>query len=179
MSLTLWSVLLGLGLIAVHVPLVAAPAWVRRIAVSFPRTPWCGWLLAAVDLAWAAWLLSEVPLGRFEGVKDYLPLLTPVAFVVVAVFVDELLAARALGGLFVLVPAPLLDAARWNPSSWRLAVVVIAYVMVVAGMTLLLSPYWFRKTVQGLLARDSLRRGVAWAGCLVGIGLIVLGLTVY
>lgn len=179
MSLRLWSVVLSLVLVVAHVPLVAAPGRVRRMAVWFPRSRWCGWLLAAIDLIWAAWLLNKVPLGRFDVLKDYLLVLTPVAFVVVAVFVDELLAARALGGLLVLAPALILDAARWHESGWRLVMVAIAYIMVADGMLLLLSPYWFRKVVQGAMVRDGVRRGIACLGCAAGIVLVVLGLVVY
>ena len=36
------------------------------------------------------------------------------------------------------------DAARWHDSSWRLVVVIVAYIMVILGIWLMLSPYKFR-----------------------------------
>jgi hypothetical protein len=94
-------------------------------------------------------------------------------------YLDELLSPRALGGFLLLAAGPVLDAARWNPSGWRLIVTVIAYLWIGFGLLLLLSPWWFRRIV--LLAtknRSALRVGGA-VKLFAGIGLLLLALLVY
>ena len=173
------SIALGAVLAALHAPLLLAPAVSRKFLAAFPRSRVFAWLLTAVDLAWSAWLLYHAPLGRFECVKDFLFILTPAAFFLVVFFMDELLAARALGGLLILVPAPLLNAARWHDSALRLTVVMLAYVLAIQGVMVVLSPYKFRKTVQRLAGNDFACRVMGIVGVAVGLLVLALGLTVF
>jgi hypothetical protein len=152
-----------------------AGAWIR----AFPRNRWAGWVLLAADLVWSGWLLLNTPLGRFEGLKPLVYVLVPVLFFLIASFMSELLAARALGGLLALLPAPMLAAARWHGSPWRLLVVVLAYVLAVKGMVLLLSPYQFRRAWAVCVSRRSVCRGCGIAWAVVGAVLFTLALTVY
>jgi hypothetical protein len=162
------------GLVCVLMP-GRARAWMR----AFPRSRSAGWFFTAVDLLWSAWLLYVTPLGRFDEYKPALLVLAPIAFVLVVWLMDELLAPRALGGLLLLLPSPMLDAARWHASTLRLVPVVLAYVFVLAGIVLVLSPYRFRKTVS-LLSEDDLSCRacggfcIAWAAFLVVLALKIL-----
>jgi len=173
------SIAVGVALVAVHVPCVAAPGKARAWAARFPRHTLSGLILAAVDLLWSGWLLFHTPLGRFEGLKPLLYVLTPLALFLVAKVMDDLLAARALGGLLLLVPTPLLQAARWHPSAFRYPVLVAAYALAVAGMALVLNPYLFRKTAERLLRSDASTRWCGWAGLAAGAALAILGLLVF
>ncbi len=96
-----------------------------------------------------------MPLGRFDVFKPYLGVLTPVAIALVGWAMDDLLAARALGAVLLLAPAPILDAARWHPSPWRLVVTVLAYAMAVKGAVLVMSPHLFRAWSARCLPRDA------------------------
>jgi len=158
---------------------LASPAAARKWLQSFPRSRKTAWMLTAIDLVWAGRLLYEAPLGRFDVVKPFIFVLTPIAVVLVSVFVDELLAPRALGGLFLLLAAPMLDVARWHVSPLRLVVTVLAYGMVVKGMVLIVCPYQFRKWVERLLSTDGQCRFWSAVGCTLGIVVVVLSLTVY
>jgi len=40
---------------------------------------------------------------------------------------------------------PILDTIRWHDSNWRFVVTITVYVWAVAGMALVLSPYYLRK----------------------------------
>jgi len=135
-------------IVAVNAVCVAAPARMREALAAFPRSRIPAWLLLAFDVTWVTWVMLHAALGRFEPVKPWLYLAAPVAFLLMAVFMDELLAPRALGGLLLLVANPVLNAARWHPSNWRLVMTVIAYAWVVAGIAFVLSPYRFRQLVE-------------------------------
>jgi len=173
------AILAGAALAAASLPCVAAPApaleWIRR----FPRRRLPAWILTAIALLWSAWLLFVMPMERFDNLKPLLYVLTPLAFGLIIRYVDDLLAARALGGVLALAPAPMLDAARWHPSGWRFVVVILAYVMAVAGMALILSPYHFRKFMSRSAPSPEGCRLMGSAGIVLGAGLMMLGWLVY
>jgi hypothetical protein len=156
-----------------------APRSFIQGVLAFPRNRVAAWTLTAVDLVWVAALLLDTNLGRFEAYKPLTYVLAPVFFFLITFFMGELLAARALGGLFLLVPAPILDAARWHDSPWRLVMVVLAYALVVKGIALVLSPYLFRRGMQVWVRDPRLCRLLGSGGLLLAALLIVLAGTVY
>ncbi|MDK2857312.1 MAG: hypothetical protein PWQ29_881 [Verrucomicrobiota bacterium] len=178
-ELSVATILIGLLALAAGGISILAPARVQRGLTAFPRSVWPGRILAAVDLVWAAYGLTLLHLGMMDAWKVHLYWLTPVAIFLCIKYLDELLSPRALGGFLLLAAGPVLDAARWNPSGWRLIVTVIAYLWIGFGLLLLLSPWWFRRIV--LLAtknRSALRVGGA-VKLFAGIGLLLLALLVY
>lgn len=157
---------------------LGAPALARRLLLGFPRSRTMRWVLTAIVLGWCGHLLYHGPLGFLEPYRVWLLLLVPLAVVLLCCYVDELLAARALGGLLILVPAPMLDAARWEPSLWRYAPILLAYVMVVVGAWLVAAPYVFRKAVERLAPSEAACRRAAMASLVLGVGMGALGLFV-
>ncbi|MDE0839640.1 MAG: hypothetical protein OSB41_11390 [Kiritimatiellae bacterium] len=174
-STALGGVLLALYGTMCLKPDAALKAWGR-----FPRSVRAAWVLTSIDLIWAGKLLYDTPLGPVESYKMALFALVPIAIVLLVRFVDELLAVRALGGLLILVPAPILDAARWHPSPWRLFIIVLCYIMVIKGVVLVLAPYVVRKGLTMWSSGPSSRMRIALAiGMVMAVALIGLGLTVY
>lgn len=171
MSLSTVSVLVGLAGLGFAVAAGAYPGMFRGWLGAFPRSKVAGWILTAVDLAWVGWLLKTNSLGGYEYLKPLTYGALPVLFFLSVFLMDDLLAARALGGLLMLLPGPLLEAARFHESSWRLILVGVAYVMAIEGMALMLSPYLMRKTTESLLGTDGRCR--AW-GAIAGVLSIVL-----
>jgi hypothetical protein len=139
---------LGVFIMIVNLPAVLTPMLFRRVALSFPRSKLPGWLLLVFDLTWVSWVMLHAYFGRFEFLKPAIYAAAPIAFILMVIFMDELLAPRALGGLLLLIANPVLAAARWHESEWRLVLTVIAYVWVIVGMTLVLAPFWFRYLVE-------------------------------
>jgi uncharacterized protein YjeT (DUF2065 family) len=178
-QLALTAVVAGILILVLHAPCVVAPGLVRSAVRAFPRSKWAGWILTACALAWAAWILATSPLGRIERYKPLLYVLTPGSFIMMVFFMDELLAARALGGLLLLAPLSMLNAARWHESNLRLVMVVLAYVLVVEGMALVLSPYLFRKAGSFLTENEDRCQGLGVVGVGFGILVVILGLMVY
>ena len=177
--LAIAALILGGGVAVLHAPCLIAPSRARVWLAGFPRNPWAGWLLTAVALAWSAWLIMHIPLGGFDKWKPALYVAAPLLFVLVVLLMDELLAARALGGLLMLVPSPLLDAARPHESELRLVVTVLAYGLVMAGMALILCPYLFRQAAAWGTRTDTRCRLWGSAGLAAGLFVIVLALTIY
>ncbi|MCK5849952.1 MAG: hypothetical protein KAH23_03480 [Kiritimatiellae bacterium] len=173
------SLILGGVLIPAYMMLVFIPATFRKWLVAFPRSKWLGRILATVGMVWVGWLFYTMPLGQFDRMRPVLCGMTPVVLILMIVYMDELLAPRALGGLILLIPAPLLGVARWHESPWRLVIVVIAYIIIIKGMILVLNPYMFRKSVQFWLKTDLACRIWGLTGLAMAFGVVALGLMVF
>ncbi len=178
-NLATYAIVLGVVLAPLYITMLLAPALAIKGLRRFPRSRAMAVALSVIAFAWAGWLLHQTPMGRFEQYRRILYVLLPLLCLLVNILNSELLAPRALGAILMLVPAPLLGAARWHPSPWRYLVIVIAYAMVVKGIVLILSPYVFRQSMERLVRTEALCRawggfGMAWA-----VLLVVLGLTVY
>lgn len=175
------SLALGLGLLEllITLPCLVAPNAAAKALRAFPRSVWPGRVLMAIALVWAAFWLQAMPLGPLMPLKRFLPILTLIAIVAVAVFVDELLSCRAVGCLLVLIPAPLLSAAQWHPSPWRYVVLVAAYVFAVCGMYIIAAPYRLRDALEWATESTGRLRLLASLEAAFGVLLIVLALTAY
>jgi len=173
------SLVLGAVTGMVSACFICFPSASSLFARAFPRRKVAGAIMACVALVWATVLLMRMNLGFLEGHKVLLLVLSPIVFVLTVFFVDELLGPRALGGILLLVPAPILDAARWHESAWRYFAIVSAYIMVIKGISLVLSPYLFRKWCDAFLTTDRATRLWGLAGMLYSLTWILLGILVY
>ncbi len=157
------GLLLGLLLIGTHGFGLAREATTRRWLAALPRSFTLGVAILSLDLIWTFFLMLKMDWGEFYNLQKPMMILLPVAFFLTIRFVDEFLAARALGILGLLVAAPLLDAAFLQPPVSRLLVVVLAYVYVVLGMFWIGIPHSLRDQI-GWVTRSATR----WKAALVG-----------
>ena len=179
LSLVKVSLATGVVLAAAAVPLLGAPARVREWAVRFPRNAWAARILTAADVVWAAWLLMDMPMGRFDAYKRLLYILAPATYWLVVKYMDELLAARVLGGLLMLLAAPMLAAARWHPSGGRLLIVAIAYASAIIGVAFMMAPYRLRRWASRLAQSDGRCRVLGSVIGALGLACIILALTAF
>lgn len=165
----------ALGVLA-GIVLLRFPAALRAGLLAFPRSKWPGWILTAAGVIWVSWVIRHAALGRFDGVKPFIPVLAVLGFGAIVWFLDELLAPRALGGLLLLVANPVLNGVRWVESGWRFVPVAIAYAWVVAGCALMLHPWLFRRLAERFSARPGWWRAAGWAKLLGGGVLLAAGI---
>lgn len=170
------GILLLLGL-----PFVLAPAGARFVALAFPRSRPAAYGLTGLALGWSAWIVLQAPLGRFDAWKPGLYVLTPVLFYMLVAYLDELLAARALGGVLLLAANPAFYAARlWEgESALRYVIPVMAYVVVIAGTILVMSPYLLRRGLLAVAGTDARGRITGALLVLLGGFIVALGAKVY
>lgn len=179
------SILAGIGLVLgavigmVSACFIFLPGKSRSALGALPRHRFSGAVLACGALSWCAVLMMRMNLGFLEKYKPLILIIAPVVFVLTVFFVDELLAPRALGGLLLLVPAPILLAARWHESSWRYFALISAYIMVIKGIALVLSPYLLRQWAERFVSSDKAGRLWGCAGLVYALVWIVLAFTVY
>jgi len=156
--------------------------WPRGMAAlvgAFPRHVWAGRILAAVDILWSALLLMQMRFAWVDAHHVIVYAAVPVAYVLVILFVDDLLAARALGGLMLLTPLPILESAFAHPSLSRLIMTVFAYLLVIFGIVLVWSPFKLRQWTEHWINRPPIARAVGIVGLIIGADMLLLGWRVY
>lgn len=119
----------------------------RTSVARFPRSKSAGIALLSVDLVWSFWLLATMEMGEFSSFRRPLLIALPIAFFLILKFVDEFLAVRALGILFLLAAEPLLEAAFFRYEISRLLVTVFAYILIVEGLLWVMMPYLLRDQI--------------------------------
>jgi hypothetical protein len=151
----------------------------RNALATFPRSRSAGIVLLAIGLVWSFWLVSTMEMGEFSTFRRPLLIGLPIAFFLTIRFVDEFLAVRALGILFLLAAEPLLDAAFFRYETSRLALTVFAYILIVLGLIWVTMPYTLRDQI-GWLSNTAARwRGLHALSFIYGAALIALALFCY
>ena len=170
---------LGGCIVALYLVGLVAPAGCRSSIRRFPRHRIAGWVLVSLDLLWAGYLVYHARVDLIYRYRQAIFVLVPLCFYLITTYMEELLAARAFGGFLMLLPAPILHAARMSHSDWWYLPSILAYVFVVQGMILMLSPHRFR-TMMAFWVRDDARFRLGGVlGVLLGLVLLALGWFVY
>lgn len=179
MSVAWLAVVLGLGYAVPQVFGLVKPGVYREVLRKFPRSePW-GYALMLLATAWFLWNLHNENISDFAAFKPVLIAGFAVVGVGACFYLRDYLAVRGLAVLFMLMAKLMVDTMRWVESDWRLVVVSWAYLLVVAGMWLTISPYRLRDWFEWQTG-SAWRMKVGLALRLVfGLGVTLLGLTVF
>ena len=173
----------------------AAQDWLRAL----PRSKPLGFVFLTVAAIWFFWLVQTMDLGEFSNWREpmrilhflhIIPFLGPfewltsplalgpiVAYVLALKYVDEFLAARALGMLVLLGAEPLLEAAFLRPEMSRLFLVTLVYVWVAFALFWVGMPFTLRDQIAWLTGGEKRWRAAVFAGLAYGALLLVLPLT--
>jgi hypothetical protein len=170
-------VLTGLFLLVIHglalwKP-VQAQAWLRTL----PRSKPVGTVLLIVATLWFWILVKTIDLGEFTNWQNTLLLIIPIAGLLTFFYVEEFLAARALGMVLLLAAEPLLEAAFLRPELTRLFLVALVYVWIVFALFWIGMPYTLRDHLNWVLASKKRWRAAAFAGLAYGALLLLLPAT--
>ncbi|MDX6767056.1 MAG: hypothetical protein SFU85_09715 [Candidatus Methylacidiphilales bacterium] len=178
-SLGLAAVVAGLLLLVSHLPVLFLPSKAPHLLASLPRHRILGWVLLALATLWFATLLGRIDLMEYTPHRLKFVLAVLVVGGLSAVYLEDFLAARALGALLLLAAQVLLDAAFLRDETSRLAVTCTAYAWIIAGMLLVGMPYLSRDVLAWLNDRPPRLTLAASLGAAWGLVLLVLGLAVY
>jgi hypothetical protein len=169
------GIVLGLLLVAAHLAAYLRQKPIKAWLPKFPRHRAVGIGLLLAATVWAYVLVSEMDLGEFYNLKRVAQLLLPIGFFLVAYFVPEFLAVRALGVLLMLAAGPVLQAAFLEEPLTRLLLPILAYVWIFVGMFWVGMPYLMRDWINWLVAEKTERnRWVIACGVGAGYGLLIL-----
>ena len=177
-SLSKVALFLGLACMAAHVWPLVQPAACGKWLRAFPRNTAIGVVLVLLGTAWFEWNLIQ---SDISDLAEFRPILLT-GFVVLGVgccfFVRDYLAVRGLALVACLLADVLLDAQRWHPSPLKNMITVWAYLWVIGGMWLAVSPWRARDWLNWCADQDLRVRalgfsGVAWGGLITTLALTV------
>lgn len=137
------------------------------------------YVLTTIVLLWSTIWLYIMSLGFLNMIRPLLPILFVVATVLTCVYCKELLMCRAIGGLLVLIPTPLLSAAAWHPSLWRYVMLVFAYAIVIEGMFITGMPWILRDQITWAYKKPIRARLIDGFLIAIGILFVILAFTAY
>ncbi len=179
LSLRVAGLLAGLFLLFVSVPGLVMPASVRKFATGLPRSRGMGIILLSLAFLWSFWLLVTMEMGEFSSFRKPLLIGLPIGFFLVLRFVEEFLAVRALGILFLLAAEPLLEAAFLRYETSRLLVTVFAYLLIVAGLLWVTMPYLLRDHISWSTRSPGRWRALNVLALLYGAAILAFALIRY
>ncbi len=177
LSLETALVLVGILLIAAHAFALLKPRATQNWLRVFPRSGRFGFLLLTAAAIWFFILVEVMDLGEFSNWRRTVLIGTPIAWFLTWKYVDEFLAARALGMVVLLAAEPLLEAAFLRPEMSRLFLVSLVYVWIVFAMFWVGMPFTLRDHIGWLTASEKRWRAATFAGLAYGALLLILPLT--
>ncbi len=171
------GILAGLFLLLVSLPGLVRPDLIRAWAVSLPRSRAAGIAILSIVFLWSFWLIWTMEMGEFSSFRKPLLFAMPIGFILVIRFVDEFLAVRALGMLFLLAAEPLLEAAFLRYELSRLLVTVFAYILIVAGLFWVTMPYVLRDHIDWSARSSGRWRALNAIGAIYGCVILAFAVT--
>lgn len=179
MSLQWISILLGALAIGGGLIGILRPDLIKRFAELFPRSTVPAWIFTAL----CCWLGTKEALGMnmgfLDAYKKYIYFISPVVFVASVVYMKELLAPRALGGFLCLISVPIVRTASTSGEPLFQVLVTVMYLLIIFGIVLLMSPWYFRKSYELIVNNDKLFKVAAFGKTAVGLLLLIFGIFVY
>lgn len=179
LKLSTLSILMGLALALPQIYGLMKP---KEFAVSvrkFPRNTPVGIALMLLATVWFLWILSQESVSDFKAYQNILFLLFAAVGVGSCIFVQDFLAVRGLAVVFLLLAKLMVDTGRplLEKTHWTLVMQTWAYVLVVAGIWLTISPWRLRDLLNWATANENRIRVGSIIRLVFGLFVAVLGLT--
>jgi hypothetical protein len=179
LSLQTAGLIAGIFLLLFGLSGLINPGASQAFARALPRSRVAGFVLLSFAFFWSFWLLATMEMGEFSGFRKPLLIIMPIGFLLVLRFVDEFLAARALGILFLLAAEPLLSAAFFRNEASRLLVTVFAYLLIVVGLFWVTMPYLLRDQINWSARTNGRWRLTHGIALLYGVAILACAVTRY
>jgi hypothetical protein len=173
------AILLGGGFAALNIPGILNPARFAATARRFPRNTVLGWVLTLLATAWFVYYVSLETVADFAPIKRPLCIFFAAVGLATCIFVRDFLAVRGLAVLLLVLAKCTVDTARAVETDWRLVLVAWAYLWVIVGMWLTISPWRFRDWIAWTTASEGRTRLLSGMRLGFGIFVALLGLTVF
>lgn len=179
MSLSLLSILLGLGFAIPNLIAVVKPEAFRAAVRRFPRSnPW-GYALMGLGTLWFLHNLRQETISDFAAYKPVMIVGFAAIGIGACLYVRDFLAVRGLSVVLLLLAKLTLDSARWVDSPWRLVLVLWAYLWIFAGIWFTVSPWRLRDFLSWATANER-RVRIGGAGrAAFGLFVALLGIVAF
>lgn len=174
-----WFFLLGFPLLAFGAFAVTRPSAMSAALVAFPRNRIAAIVLCAFAWLFTAYELDTIGIEVFDRFLKVFPgqlwIMAAVLTVLTCWWMPNLLSIRAVCALFMLFPAELFPVIRLEPTSWRLALVIFAYLCAITGMFGMFYPWRIRQALAWISSNRAALFAYGFAHAAVGALFLVLG----
>ena len=179
LGLKLWmlSVGLGAGFVALNLPGVLNPGRFAESARRFPRNTPVGYPLMLLATIWFRYYVKQENVADFANLKTALYAVFTVVGIGACCFLKDFLPVRGAAVLLLLGAKLVVDTARPVDSDWRLLLTSWAYVWVVLGMWLTVSPWRLRDAIRWATADLGRLRVLSAIHVAFGFLVILIGVT--
>jgi hypothetical protein len=176
LNLSTLAIILGLGLGLPQIYGLINPTAFAAAVRKFPRSiPW-GCALMLLGTGWFLWNLSQESISDFAAWKNVLFAGFAGVGIGTCIFVQDFLAVRGLAVVLLLLAKLMVDTGRPALASqpWALVIQSWAYVLVIAGLWLTVSPWRLRDLLEWATATE--QRIKVGCGIRLAFGLFIAAL---
>ncbi len=128
---------------------------------ALPRARILGCVLSTICWGWIAAELTLHPIDMIPFSATTLLIVCTACVPLSWFLLSNLLCARAIGGLMMLWPMPVILAVREFVTLWRLVPVTVGYISLTLGMFIVFYPWWLRVFCDKLATHATTRQTVA------------------
>ena len=181
LKLSTLAILLGLGLGLPQIYGLMKPAAFGAAVRKFPRSlPW-GYALTLLGTAWFLWNLSQESIADFASYKNLLFAAFAAIGIGTCFFVQDFLAVRGLAVVFLLLAKLMVDSGRpmLAYTSWALVIQSWAYLLVMVGMWLTVSPWRLRDFLNWATANEQRIKVGCGIRLAFGLAVALLGVAIF
>ena len=173
------SLILGVIFVAKGAWGVACSEKAIEIVKAFPRNDNAGYVTTLAAMLWFLLILKGESMSDFERYRIHFNGFILITGIGACIYLKDYLAVRGTAVLMILLAKLIVDTARWHESDWRLVLVTLAYIMVVAGMWFTASPWRLRDLIQWATAEKGRFKNLCIGRVAFGVLLVILGLVIF
>lgn len=181
LKLSTLTVILGLGYALPQLYAFGNPKGYADALRKFPRSlPW-GYALITLATAWFLYNVSLESIADFAAYKTHMMVAFGAIGLGACLFLQDFLAVRGLALVMLLLAKLMLDTGRphLEESPWIFANQTIAYILVIIGVWLTISPWRLRDWINWNTADDQRMKMGAAVRLACGLGFAALGILVF
>jgi len=181
MTLSLLSILLGVGMSVPQVYALTKPVKFIAAARNLPRNLPVGVALMLLGTAWFLWIVNNEPIADFSAYKPVMMVAFAAVGVLTCIFVQDFLAVRGIAVVLLLLGKLMVDTGRphLGTTPWVLVIQVWAYVLIIAGIWFTITPWKFRDLIEFATATDNRIRIGSIVRLAFALFMVALGLTAF
>lgn len=174
-------VALGLGYALPQLYAFGNPKGYAELLRKFPRSETCGYVLMTLGTAWFLYYVKLESIADFAAFKKHMMIVFGAIGVGACVFLRDFLAVRGLAVVLLLLAKLMVDTGRphLGESPWVLVNQGVAYVLVIVGMWLTISPWRLRDWIEWNTAGQQRLKVGAAVRLLCGLAFASLGLFIF
>jgi hypothetical protein len=176
-SLRTMGIIVGLGVLILHVIAWLKPAATKEFLLKLPRSQSIGtWILTAAFLL-GILIATAMDLGDFARMRAVATWAVPIIYLSLLFYCNDYLGARSLGILILLIACPILNAAYLQPPASRALLSGLVYAWILLALFWVGMPHTLRDQVTWLTSTPARLKLATIAGITYGIALIGTAVT--